>query len=132
MGNYRPVSLANTIVKIFIMILNNRLKTVCEEGRVLGEEQNGFRVDRRGEDNIYVSWEIVEKLQREKKQLFLAFLDVEKAYDKMNRDHLMFVLRKLGIPEKLRRIINGMYTRTKAKYIFGDIETDWVKLERGV
>ena len=132
LGNYRPVSLANTIGKIFTMVLNNRLKAACEEGKVLGEEQNGFRVDRRGEDNIYVLREIVEKYQREKKELFLAFLDVEKAYDKMNREQLMFVLRKLGIPEKIRKIIKGMYTRTKAKYIFGDIETDWVKLERGV
>ena len=132
LGNYRPVSLANTMGKIFTMVLNNRLKIACEEGRILGEEQNGFRVDRRGEDNIYIIREIVEKFQREKKQLFLAFLDIEKAYDKVNREQLMFVLRKLGIPGKIRRIINGMYKRTKAKYIFGDIETDWVKLERGV
>ena len=52
------------------MILNNRLKMACEEGRVLGEEQNGFRVDRRGEDNIYVIREIVEKFQREKNNYF--------------------------------------------------------------
>ena len=25
-----------------------------------------------------------------------------------------------------------MYTNTKAKYIFGDIESNWVKLEKGV
>ena len=41
-------------------------------------------------------------------------------------------IKKLGIPEKIRNIIKGMYTRTKAKYIFGEIETEWVKLERGV
>ena len=64
LGNYRPVSLANSMGKIFTMILNNRLKTAIEEGNILGEEQNGFRVDRRGEDNIYVLQEVVEKFQR--------------------------------------------------------------------
>ena len=52
--NYRPISMANTVGKIFCSILNDRLKEACNRAGVLGEEQNGFRTDRRGEDNIYI------------------------------------------------------------------------------
>ncbi|KAF2356426.1 hypothetical protein FHG87_012813, partial [Trinorchestia longiramus] len=40
--------------KIFCGILNERMKHVVEEQGVMGEEQNGFRRDRFGEDNLFV------------------------------------------------------------------------------
>ncbi|KAF2362290.1 PRMT5 oligomerization domain [Trinorchestia longiramus] len=40
--------------KIFCGILNERMKHVVEEQGVIGEEQNGFRKDRRGENNLFV------------------------------------------------------------------------------
>ena len=46
---------------------------------MLGEEQNGFRLDRRAEDNIYIVNEIMERKKREGNGLYLAFLDIEKA-----------------------------------------------------
>ena len=46
--NYRPISLVNTVGKIFSYILNYSFKRVCEIYNILGEEQNGFRKDRKG------------------------------------------------------------------------------------
>ena len=64
--NFRPISLGNTIGKVFSYILNERMKKVCEQNGMYGEEQNGFRTDRRGEDNIFIIREIIEKQNREK------------------------------------------------------------------
>lgn len=103
-----------------------------EECGILGEEQNGFRKDRRGEDNIYVIRELIDIYRKRDKKLILAFLDIEKAYDKINRKTLRTVIEKLGIPTKICNLIMGMYRNTKAKFIFGDIVTDWVFLKKGV
>ena len=46
--NYRPISLVNTIGKFFCYLLNERIKKATDEYNILGEEQNGFRKDRRG------------------------------------------------------------------------------------
>ena len=62
----------------------------------------------------------------------MAFLDIEKAYDRLNRKTLLIVLEKLGIPVKIRNLIKGMYENTKSKFIFGDIVTDWVNLQKGL
>ena len=59
--NYRPISLSDTVSKIFCGILNERLKEVCERCKVMGEEQNGFRKNRRGEDNMFIVREVIEK-----------------------------------------------------------------------
>ena len=69
--NYRPIALANTVGKIFCAVLNERVSEWIEREGVLGEEQNGFRKDRRAEDNMYVLNEIIEnKRKNKKKSLF--------------------------------------------------------------
>ena len=38
----------------------------------------------------------------------------------------------IGFPQKIVNLISSMYGNMKSKYIFGDIVTGWVNLERGV
>ncbi len=130
--NYRPIALADTVGKIFCGILNERMKEAVESMKVMGEEQNGFRVDRRGEDNMYVVKEMIEMMKRENKCGYMAFLDIEKAYDRVNRNVMLRVLKKIGVCEKIIKIIGSMYVNTRAKYMFGEIETEWVRSKRGV
>ena len=57
--NYRPIALMDTIGKLFCMLINERLKESIEQKGILSDEQNGFRVDRRGEDNMYMVRELM-------------------------------------------------------------------------
>ena len=130
--NYRPIALVNTIGKVFSAVLNERLCNWIERARVLGEEQNGFRVDRRAEDNLFVVNEIIERKKNDGGKLYLGFLDIEKAYDRVNREMLCRVLEKVSLSEKVVNIVRSMYVDTRAKYKLGNLETDWVMSERGV
>lgn len=47
--------------------------------KVMGEERNGFRRDRRGEDNMYAIHEVIERARKAGKKKYLAFLDIEKS-----------------------------------------------------
>ena len=42
------------------------------------------------------------------------------------------VLEKIGLNAKITTITRSIYVDTRAKYRLGDIQTDWVKSERGV
>jgi hypothetical protein len=130
--NYRPISLTNTVGKIFCMLVNERVRENIEKHKVMGEEQNGFRMKRRGEDNMFVVREVIERLKKDGKKGYFAFLDIEKAYDRVDREVLYRVLERCGFSEKIVRIVKSMYVDTKAKYNLGEIETDWVSSERGV
>ena len=84
------------------------------------EEQNGFRANRRGEDNMYIVKELMDECIRENKKGYFAFLDIEKAYDRVDRRVLCNVINKCGISEKIVNIIKSMYVNTRAIYKLGD------------
>ena len=129
--NYRPIALVNTVGKVFCAVLKERLCKWIERVGVLGVEQNGFRVDKRAEDNVFVVNEMIERKKNDGCKLYLGFLDIEKAYDRVNREMLCRVLEKVGLCEKIVNIVRSMYVDTKARYKQGNIKTDWVKSERG-
>ena len=60
----RQIALVNTVGKVFSAVLNDRLRKWIERAGVLGEEQNGFRVDRKAADNMFVVNEMIEKEER--------------------------------------------------------------------
>nr|KAF7423367.1 hypothetical protein H0235_008650 [Vespula pensylvanica] len=51
-SNYRNVTVLNTGCKIYIMMLNDRLKEEIEEKRILLKIQTGFRKNRSTIENI--------------------------------------------------------------------------------
>jgi len=99
--NYRPIALVDTISKVFCGILSEGLREWCERDKIMGEEQNGFRKDRRGEDNMFVVREVIEKMRRERSKGYFAFLNIEKVYDKLNRYKLFKILERVGMSEKI-------------------------------
>ena len=46
----------------------------------------------------------------------MAFLDMEKAYDRVNRNTLFEVMRWYGVHEKLVRLIERIYYGTMVKF----------------
>ena len=52
--NYRPIALENTILKLCITIIKNRLHTWIEKEGLIPEEQNGFRPARSCTDNLLI------------------------------------------------------------------------------
>ncbi|KAF2355928.1 Reverse transcriptase domain [Trinorchestia longiramus] len=130
--NYRPISLADKVSKIFCGILNERMKHVVEEQGVMGEEQNGFRRDRHGEDNLFVVSEEIERKRKENKKVYLVFFDIEKVYDRVDRRRLLGVLGKIGFSEKIVDIVKSLYENICAVDRLGNLVTVQVRSVRGV
>ena len=131
-GNYRPISVINIMNKIFGDIVNDKLQKWVEQERVLGEEQNGFRKGRSGLENVYIMKELIDRNKRNRKELYFGFLDIEKAYDSINRRKLTALLQHIGICEKIINIIKSMYTNNKMKFKLGNVETEWIENNTGV
>ena len=54
----------------------------------IGEEQCGFRSGRGCTDHIFAFRQVCEKYLAKGKDVFWAFMDLEKAYDRVDRDAL--------------------------------------------
>ena len=96
---YRPITLVN---KVLIAVL-------CKwSGQ--REEQKGSRVDKRAEDNMFVVSEMIVKRRKEGGKLYLGFLNLEKAYDRVDREMLGKVLGKIELSAKITNIVRSMLT----------------------
>ena len=54
------------------------------------------------------------------KPLYMAFVDLEKAFDRVPRDVIWRAMRKLGIDEWLVRLVQSMYKDVRSRVRVGD------------
>ena len=79
--NFRGISLLSVVGKVFGRILINRIRDKTEN--VIAEVQSGFRRGRGCTDQIFIVRQICEKYLGKGKDLYIAFLGLEKVYDRV-------------------------------------------------
>jgi len=132
-GNYRGVTLMCTSYKIYAMIVEKRLREEVERIEILPETQAGFRKGRSGIDNIYILKTAIEKaINKKEGKLFVFFMDLKAAFDKVKREKVWKVLRERGIKEELVQNIERIYKETKNKVKVGNEYTESFWTEKGV
>ena len=121
-GNYRGISLLATVGKIIARILANCLVPHAEG--FLPESQCGFRPNRGTTDMIFTARQLQEKCREQRQPLYMAFIDLTKAFDSVNRAALWQILGKFGCPEKFISIVrllhDGMSARVPSSQAAGD------------
>ena len=70
----------------------------------------------RGTTNaIFIARHLQEKYVAAKKPLYFAFIDLEKAFDRVPRKVLWWALRSLGVEEWAVNVIQGMYFNARSR-----------------
>ncbi|CAB1107901.1 unnamed protein product [Ectocarpus sp. CCAP 1310/34] len=87
-GNYRGITLFNTVGKVFCKLLNDRILGVLEKEHSKSEGQAGFRKKRGCVDHVFTVGRIIKGRKRAGKPTYCFFLDVKKAYDTIWRNGL--------------------------------------------
>ena len=75
----------------------------------LRKRRAGFRKERGCIDQIFTLRNIIEQCTEWQRQLYVNFVDFEKAFDSIHRDSLWRILRHYGIPLKLVQLIKSFY-----------------------
>jgi hypothetical protein len=81
-NDYRPITLTNSIAKLFEMMLLRRLTGWSDEMRVLAEEQGGFRKRRSTLEQIFTLQEVISRRREQGYHTYFAFLDCRVAQGK--------------------------------------------------
>ena len=100
----------------------SELETKVEEAKFLGEEQGGFRRGRQTEDNLFVLDRVLEVYRGRGRDVWLGFVDLEKAYDGVCRRKLFEVLRQSGCGEWLRAV-EEIYSENEVVFSWGGRRT---------
>lgn len=119
--NYRPISLLPNISKIYEKIINNSILEFCEEKELITENQFGFRKQ-------HCTTHAINKLVSDTQWEFqnnrvtgACLIDLEKAFDTVWLDGLVYKLHKLKFPKFLLKIICTMiYDR---KFVVSDADS---------
>ena len=111
-NNYRGISLLSIVGKLYARIVLVRLQKLA--ARVYPESQCGFRAERSTVDMIFSLRQLQEKCREQHKPLYIAFIDLTKAFDLVSREGLFDILLKIGCPPKLHSLIRSFHDDMKA------------------
>lgn len=130
--SYRPISLLSNLSKVYEKVLKERLWDFCDTPAVIPNEQFGFRPHHGTTHQIrrvtqYVNHQLTSKLSTA-----MVLLDVEKAFDTVWHDGLIFKLIRLNFPTYLIKIVQSfLYERSFCVQIGNEI-SDYVSVPAGV
>ena len=96
--DFRPISMVGSLYKLLAKVLANRLKKVMS--RLVNLAQNAFVEGRQILDAPLIANEVIDSILRRKEKGVLYKLDIEKAYDQINWNFIVMVLKKMGFGEK--------------------------------
>ena len=92
-----------------------RLSNYCETEGVLPEEQCGFRPARSSVDLLFVVRRQQELGRARGIPLYVCFIDLQKAYESVDRELPRVVLARFGVPEKMLTIIRQFHEVMRAR-----------------
>ena len=104
-GNYRGIKLLEHSLKIMERVIDKRLRQLIE----INELQFGFMPGRGATDAMFIARQLQEKALEGNRKVYMGFVDLEKAYDRIPREVVYWCLRKRGVPDKIIRVIRMMY-----------------------
>ncbi|GJS56424.1 retrovirus-related pol polyprotein LINE-1 [Tanacetum coccineum] len=103
-SNYRGIKLLSHTMKLWERVIERRVRRETE----VSENQFGFMPGRSSMEAIHIIRTLMEKYRERQKDLHLAFLDLEKAYDSVPRELIWKTLRDKGTPMKYIKVIQDM------------------------
>ncbi len=85
---YRDISILSTVYKLFSSLLNVRKSKCAEDNNLFAYEQNGLHGKRSCEDHVFVLSSISRQRKAKRLPTYIAFIDMEKAFDCVDRNLL--------------------------------------------
>ena len=76
--------------------------------------------------------EIVQDRLREDKKTYALFLDIQKAYDSVWHDGLLYKLWEMGVKERMWRVMKQMFESSKSVELLEGEKSDTFTIEQGV
>ena len=78
-----------------------------------------------------IHW-IIEKAREFQRNIYFCFIDYAKAFDCVDHNKLLKILKEMGIPDHLTCLLRNLYAAQEATVRTGHGTTDWFQIEKGV
>ena len=132
-NNFRGTSLVSQASKVLLKIVVNCLSDFCEVQQILPGEQCGFRPARSTIDMLFVVRRLQGLGRQRKIPLYMCFVDLQKAYDSVDRRLLWKVLARAGVPPVMIDVIRQFHDGMRVRVRMDDRElSEWFEVTHGL
>jgi len=107
MDNFRGIHVLQFFRQWYAMCLVPQLENLCT--RVVPEEQQGFLKGRRIYASMLALYALIEAHRHSNEKLYIAFVDVRKAFPTVRRELLYWKLSHMGASDSLVRALWALY-----------------------
>ena len=127
-SNYRPIAIATSASQLLEMLLLNRLEPF------LGTTDNQFGSKKgHGTDTcIYVLKDILNYYRQLQTPIFVCFIDIKSAFDKISYKKLFCTLCDRKVPKYLILLLNNWYVLQKLCVRWGGINSCGFGMKNGI
>ena len=130
-GNSRGIALLAVAGKILAKLINRRVTSNIGE-KLIPESQCGFRPSRGTCDMIFVARQLQEKCREQHVGMYMAFVDLSKAFDRVPRELLWRILQRFGCPDRIVALIRGFHDGMKVRVSASGTLSDEFEVTTGV
>ena len=110
-GSYRGIKLLEHAMKVLERVIEGRVRKIVK----IDDMQFGFMAGRSTTDAIFIVRQLQEKYLARNKELWMAFVDLKKVFDRVPREVVWWALRYLGVDEWIVSVIRAMYEDATTK-----------------
>ena len=121
--NYRPVAIINVVCKLFMMVLREIINGWVEDSGMICDIQGVSEWGEGQRITFFMLERMIEMSKVRKDCLFVAFIDMDTAYDRVNRKRLFEVMRGYGVQKLLVDVIERIYSGSMVKFELESIMT---------
>ena len=115
-------------MKVLERVIEGRLRKIVK----IDCMQFGFMSGRSTTDAIFIVRQLQEKYLAKSRDLWMAFVDLEKAFDRVPREVIWWALRYLGVDEWIVSVIKAMYEDASTKVRMNGRESRAFNVKVGV
>ena len=124
------ISLISHLLKAFIRIIYNRIYRKCE-GQV-NDTQFGFRNGVKTREALFSLNVLTQQCRDVNYDVYACFVDYRKAFDCVNHEKMVAVLKEAGIDRSDIRIITHLYWAQTAEVKISGQASDQIQIKKGV
>ena len=129
--NYRPISLLSNLGKLFERLIKNCIDGDDKRFKFVPEIHSGFRKGRSTQENFIRVNEGFQSKRKSRKVVVGCFVDIDKAFDRLDHSVIQFRLLDAPLAAKTKRIL-ASFIRDRTLYVQeGSTASSTIEMEAG-
>ena len=119
------------MTKLYTGLLTDCMTDFAENNDILSSSQEGFRRGKGTARQLLMMQNVLSDAQLFGEDIYLMYVDFSSAFNTIDHDKLLLIMRGLGFPEDCVEAVKDLYTDAETEFILPAGNTNSIKIERG-